>query len=620
MALLGRHSAARTDHATQRGGEDAKSRVTLGNLPNDSVPNQLTPSPSPRLKFTREIEHNVPIHQVDFGLTKRSGNHEFTATMESCLIIHSKDRLQLARDKLLDMSPHEKGNLIDAMLRSDPNQKLLGLLTELLAQREKNDIDATWEVFSYVGNLRQSQPEYPSIDLNPWIDLPLRSPNHDGRQLSNIGNPSFTAPFPLQKLPPELILTVAEFLPFESRAAFALTTRHIHGVVGRLLREPTASPGILETFRVIRLLERDHDDMVACPSCYVLHSPEKQCFIHEMHVDVLGVPEFFHKLPSSLNYNVIRSIAQQRIRDQADRTDACASLLRLLQQSDTIAFTAVKAIASSLAMFVGNGNLVLRTQVLVCPATQKYFTPNSIRFLKDCLQEKCFHLCPHYEPNDLIGRSGFIWGEWGWRLGWKAEDHERWALRRGDRAFDCPAGDIQETNLDRNLHPALQMILQQPETGYFGRCDMCATEFGITLQDVPSVGPSFCMTVWKDLGGPCNGDRYSEESMRRFKWDTHCLTPASHWYLNRNLAERLRRAACLPKGFVAGPPSHDSIANAFETLFSDPTDGRPQVEQATRPFVEPMIMEKMAGLREKESISRDEYWGFFKTYPDQFDS
>ncbi|KAM7193676.1 hypothetical protein V8F20_008313 [Naviculisporaceae sp. PSN 640] len=557
--------------------------------------------------------------------------------MEPGFIRHAQGHPQkLVRRRLLGMSIDDQLDLLQELISDDPDHKFTTLLAQVFARKEREDIDIVWDAFACVekehDHLDANEDyftvyEYPNIDLNPWIDLPLRNLDHAGGELSKVHSPSFTAttahaPFRFKQLPPELILMVAECLPFESQVVLAFTDRHLHGLVGRLVFNPEASPDRVEKFKALRLLERDNPDMVACPSCSALHPPQlsvgpvadRQCSIHEMHIDVDGVPEFISKIPSSLNYNVIRALAMQRTRDLADGTDGCGSILELFRESDTVAFTALKAISSSLAMFVPSGNLVLRTQLLACPATRKYYTPNSIAFLKDCLSKDNFKPCPHISQQVLLHWHDRIWITRKQSVGWNAGDQSRWSSRH-DRAYDNPAGDSPETDVDHNLHPALQMIFQQPQTRYFGHCEQCLTEFSMTVQDVPSVGPSLCMTVWKDLGGPCNDDRYSQESMRRFKWDSHCRLewlPRGEIF---DLGERMRRVLPLSDK----DKFYDSSAYAFEALLSDTAETQRDMDRGPQPYIEPIIIDKMAGLHEKASISEQEYCAFFELLDDLYD-
>lgn len=80
----------------------------------------------------------------------------------------------------------------------------------------------------------------------------------------------FLAPLHLRSLPPELLYYIAKFLPKESAAALALTSRaFFHLLSARFFK----NMGVTEHWKLILLLERDSDLMVACQPCRKLHNP-----------------------------------------------------------------------------------------------------------------------------------------------------------------------------------------------------------------------------------------------------------------------------------------------------------------------------------------------------------
>jgi hypothetical protein len=75
----------------------------------------------------------------------------------------------------------------------------------------------------------------------------------------------------LAKLPPELIIYIAEFLPPIAATSFSLCCRPIHFLLGINYRKLCCGENF-DTFKLLEVLERDLPDHIACYDCKKLHA------------------------------------------------------------------------------------------------------------------------------------------------------------------------------------------------------------------------------------------------------------------------------------------------------------------------------------------------------------
>jgi len=100
---------------------------------------------------------------------------------------------------------------------------------------------------------------------NPWCD----AANFIVRPTADTTRPVFH--FNLMALPIELIHYIAKFLPTESAVALALTNRAMYSILRAAVE--SANLDAIEHWRLLLLLERDTDLLVACQQCRIHPGP-----------------------------------------------------------------------------------------------------------------------------------------------------------------------------------------------------------------------------------------------------------------------------------------------------------------------------------------------------------
>jgi hypothetical protein len=121
------------------------------------------------------------------------------------------------------------------------------------------DIPATGPRFS-----REISKAWQNMGPNPWHDVAHFVPLPDETYQQGHHR------FPFTSLPDVVIYHLARLLPKESAIALALTSRALYSILG-----PRFFIGLSEEerWRLLLLLERDTDLLVACQQCKKLHGP-----------------------------------------------------------------------------------------------------------------------------------------------------------------------------------------------------------------------------------------------------------------------------------------------------------------------------------------------------------
>ena len=231
------------------------------------------------------------------------------------------------------------------------------------------------------------------------------------------------------KLPPEVLLCIAEFLPRASAAAFTLCCRHFCCILGNSTFAAVKDGDELETMReFLALLERDLPNHLACFYCGKLHSIKKassykrssnshrlwgrgselQCFKVDQHFDTAYYIhwDFSH---------VVFQMAMKRYRQGLDFTN----LLQLLSQNGKTKIRNDYTEQESFQARIVAGCLIVRLQTI---------------FVYSALLERFslapqFRICPHYVYD--VGKKGI------------SRDYRQWVRGGGSMKCECCLTEFQ---------------------------------------------------------------------------------------------------------------------------------------------------------------------------------
>lgn len=352
-------------------------------------------------------------------------------------------------------------------------------------------------------------------------------------------------------LPTDLIYHIVKrLLPRESVIALALTSKSLNSFLGHRL---FANLNAQEKWRLLLLLERDTDLLVACPQCQILHGPFMAGNFH----DTIGYSHYFNSTdlrslsclknrhyphtPQGVTPALCRLIARRHIRRQRyGELLAMAGVTKLYTLVDFKFFGTTK-----LRMI--DGNLYAREEVLVARLTAEGdVTGRSAYLLNGIMTGPGGHLtCRHlpWATQDVHLASDTLRGPIGpdycyspcrefskdYRF---ATAHKKFIDAEADE--DCSDGHIGPECYDstavrrhvldaafsRELRCAV-LHLQPCERSCCGHringvqtCKKCATDTCFSAQDVEGIGRVIGLTTWKNLGGVNEGQPLT--------WLTHC--------------------------------------------------------------------------------------------------
>ncbi len=388
------------------------------------------------------------------------------------------------------------------------------------------------------------QPRLDEQQPNPWFDVLNFVPA--SKELE-------ARPFQLTLLPVELGQRVASLLPKESAAALSVTSRAMRRLVPKQL---FGDMSIRERWRLMLLLERDSELLVACQLCLKLHSPFRRT----------GVPcqtQWQLLLPAGITPALCRLLAKCYIR-QTNYSD----LLCLAGRTKTYTIPNFKVFSNSTLRMI-NGKLFVRQETLIAPLTAQGDLTSQSGYLFDHLtNESNCQVCPHvrwrhlgvdlsYSPNPDIERYSSLsasylssqllnksylrnqlYGKDPVKDQLFELDHGRrdlfsddcryticnnesfcrsespWPKRHSHNCYG--SNPVPRTALNTTLNPGLVCAFfhhqpcRKPECNSLaGRfrvnlvraCEICATDMCVGAQDVVGVGRVVALTTWKTLGG-----------------------------------------------------------------------------------------------------------------------
>jgi hypothetical protein len=278
----------------------------------------------------------------------------------------------------------------------------------------------------------------------------------------------------ISKLPPELIIRIAEFLPLASVVSFCLSCRPIYFVLGTEYLETLQNRGMdQERYNFLTLLERQLLNHILCFHCNKLHSiddarkytysygyyirfhlPASSCWIADI--------QKYHYIHPEFSSTIFR-MAMKRHRQCLYFKKLLNLLSHKIQTSSEYGFAKQVSTWSRIV----EGSLLIRKQtIFMIPITAPAPFPN----------HSGIQICKH---------SGYV------NLSTPGQFGDMLRSRMVD--IDKTAG--------------------QSAAGGARRCQHCLTDFQIDVKRFEAYGVAIFFTCWKDLG---EGRSALDE-----KWQTH---------------------------------------------------------------------------------------------------
>jgi hypothetical protein len=296
-----------------------------------------------------------------------------------------------------------------------------------------------------------------------------RSPHPSAFELSELG-----------KLPQELILQIATFLPLESTIAFSLCCRPIHSTLE--VRLPKNFQETPECFELLTLLARDMPDHVPCYHCKNLHAIKNA----KRHLFSAYHSNHYSRLPCwkandestrlDFHHNFSFTVLQMALKRYHQHRNY-SKLLKLLACNATYTGSNCRYFYTALARIV-DGSMMLREHKIIMMPRIK---PKSSDIGSETLS-----LCPHIAlvcGRSLPGLQSII---------------ERFATSEEDIPM-------------RN----------EKWKGLVRRCSDCSTDFALQFELMDENTEAVFATTWKDLG-QCR-------SPMDDKWRKHSTLAARTW-------------------------------------------------------------------------------------------
>ena len=486
------------------------------------------------------------------------------------------------------MSTDQKLRLLTNMMGSESTMMKL---KEIILEYENEDLQEI-KYFLQANRL--------GVDPNPWDNLP--APGHHLVQRSALknthtgsaGSTRLGRPKNLGSLPNEILHKIANQLPLNSAVALALVNRDFKERLGPVYIGPvylgdTVNFNSRIRFEFLQLLERDSPMSIACPSCQKLHHWKRHGCDERVHAHTPRLPT---RTPTFFSYNRVRAAALSYIKYGDDSPECMVTPRRSMSENS------IRATRSTVTRFI-EGNLISRSQIAVAPCLRDdKFTGNSFSTLIKIITTPAFQICDHYDwPWFLQYLDGLDSdGDYGrddsqptgerfstahtWDDGNREDQYEFYNIT-DDKLNVKGLGDlaIQAYHHPTILCPSLHQMFFWGFPGQVRSCNCCATDFGLAVKHVEGVGPVLVMSVWRDLGGPCQEGEDSLRSSKNWRWDSHRydvrqsemadLNPAIQGYI-RDMAG-LRTAGNSSRGRIAlnfeGPAgSSQDLDNDLEHL------------------------------------------------------
>ncbi len=285
----------------------------------------------------------------------------------------------------------------------------------------------------------------------------------------------------LSKLPLELILHIACFLPPDSASSFSLCCRPIYFTLGNQYLKALEENEQLDRYNFLTLLERDLPNHISCCYCKKLHAINKAHQHLYSNRYYLGTGRYLSCWTADfdlwacvyIHYDFSSTIFQMTMKRHRQGLD-CSKLLNLLSYKTKTRFRHGYVEQCTALAKIVDGSLLVRVQrIFMIQTTQ--LTP--VPWHSD------FAICPHFE---------FI----------SMESFDRYSNTIQIAQWDEPKG-----------HQNWEGIIQ---------CKHCLTEFRIDFKNIGGRGNAMFVTRWKNLG--------EGRSPLDYKWQSHVdWHKGRHW-------------------------------------------------------------------------------------------
>jgi hypothetical protein len=350
--------------------------------------------------------------------------------------------------------------------------------------------------------------------------------------------------FPLLRLPAEILLVVAEYLPAESVACLVLACKATNLALGTgsfKMSKP-------DLWKFLLLIEPERANSYACSRCLTLHRPPEsfgrnryRCCLNRNWRQLVGIN--LH-LPDSITPGLVKMIARKYFEDPR----ACQEYLSWAVMSTKKTTRYIK-LATHVIPRMLEGSLVLRTETYIHAFVDGHLTERSLMELGLLIRGgphlpttiRVPDLCRHQEwkshLTNIATLKEFIKPT---KCGSDTDNHyhrtrcysnEKMMRTTGqDREYPiemcdliheqpCKTWKLQVPSTrtrsleDREAREACRPKLADTYDGEIKGCRKCITDFCVSAREVPGLGYCLVLTTWKDLGGV--GISFSD------KWDRH---------------------------------------------------------------------------------------------------
>lgn len=484
--------------------------------------------------------------------------------------------------------------------------------------------------------------------LNPWRTLSRFYPRPETYRLPG-------PIFPLRRLPLELIHRIAKFLPQESAACLAMTSRGMLTTLGTQVFKTDRS----SRWKLLLLLEDEFHGAFACPVCLTIHAAPDHSSSPRWKCTSRGYYQSRQGLPASISYGQLKMLGRRILSEISDgghrsRGDRRAYLqtLHALRMSIRHNTRHIKLVQHVVPATIG-GNLLIQNQIMVHPFASGKLTYRSLAELLDRLRSNfrtkacggAFDdnvVCSHHrwteslemtEIVDILDKipvtkcktdedcdslrtfrrpsSGFanhmaecysnqvideeiILPLWLEEL--LNQDVVTEEPSIGNGVVSAPDGDVVNGGVSSPRFT--RRHVQEFQNAAVNGCGQCFTDYSIGSCHVPGLGRCLVFTTWKDLGGV----EFNEAS----KWNTHFEDSIGS--MRSRFSHNSQRWAARSRRKVPRPLSReDRLPGGVYRTWIQKTSNEGQSRYF--PTADPMMIRDLTRRTKNDRREPDEYWG-----------
>ncbi|KAL1850649.1 hypothetical protein Daus18300_012860 [Diaporthe australafricana] len=315
--------------------------------------------------------------------------------------------------------------------------------------------------------------------------------------------------FPLECLPAELLLIVAEFLPIESAACLALACKATYSALGTSsFKMPKAN-----RWNFLLLIEDQRPNSYACCVCLKLHRTAHGCF------DVRPKCILQRRQDTSLPRCITSGLVKLTGRKYMEDPQACQEYLSWATMAGKKTTRYIKLSTHVISRMI-SGNFLLRTETYVHPFHNGNLTARSLMELDYMLQYDNGHMIQRLPP--LCFHQN--WSKYLTNLT-LLKDCVETTTCTGEDTYHlhkpkCYTNQqVSETGENGIFFPinACFLFHDQPCQsckpgpdeicgGEIQGCSKCCTDFSVSAREVAGAGLCLVLSSWKDIGGIAPGE------------------------------------------------------------------------------------------------------------------